>query len=196
MNAEPNTSITSRWRQQWVLIPQLNRRWLIVNALGVTAVINVVINFAIAWVGTRGVHAVDLWAAPLGRPSTIADTLATTFTLPLITALTCTRAVERELRTGNIPYLPHNSQISELLERLPRPLLPRALRFASLTILIVGPAALATLLVTRFGGVSVPTFLAFKVTYAVALGVVVTPLIALAAMSCDDDSNVASAQAV
>jgi hypothetical protein len=164
---------------------------LVVNALGVTALINVVINFGIAWLGTRGVHTVALWAVPMRRPSTIADTLGTTFMLPFITALTCSRAVERELRIGRIPQLPQDSEVRRLLEHLPRRVVPRALRIASLTMLVIGPAALATLLTTRFGGVSVPAFLIFKVAFAVSLGVVVTPVVALAAMSFDERSIMA-----
>src|SRR5207302_1772809 len=100
------------WGSQRVgtAIPMANRRWLVVNALAATAAINVVVNFVVAWLGTRGAHSIALWATPLKRPSTIADTVGTTFTLPFITTVLCTRAVEREIRTGRIPPLPHDCE--------------------------------------------------------------------------------------
>src|SRR5437763_1518036 len=116
------------WRRIGIDIPLPNRRWVIVNALGVTAVINVVVNLGVAWLGTRGAHSVALWATPLKRPSTIADTVGTTFVLPFMTTIFCTRAVQREIRTGRIPPLPHESDVRRFIGRLPRRVLPRALR--------------------------------------------------------------------
>ena len=50
----------------------------------------------------------------------------------------------------------------------------------------VGPLTLFALVLIRFGTVSVAWFLTFKVAYAVILGLVVTPVIALAAMSREE----------
>lgn len=171
-----------RYRRLWTTIPRPNRRWVVINALGVTAVINIVVNLAIAWLGTRGVDAVPLWATPLLRPSTIADTVGTTFMLPLITSITCGAAVDREIRRGRLVPLPLDGEAGDLLRRLPRGVARRALRIASLTLAAVGPVAVLGLVATRFDEVGVPSFLVFKVAYAVALGLVVTPIIALAAM--------------
>jgi hypothetical protein len=171
-------------------IPEQNRRWLVVNALGVTAVINVVVNFVVAWLGTRGAHSIALWATPLKRPSTIADTMGTTFILPFMTTVLCTRAVEREIRTGTIPPLLHDCQVRRLVSRLPKRVLPRALIVASWSALTIGSMALVVLVVTRLGGLSVPSFLMFKVAFAVGLGLVVTPVIALAAMHQAEGSTV------
>jgi hypothetical protein len=174
------------WSRAAAAIPRSNRRWLIVNALGVSALINVVINFAIAWLGTRSVHSVAAWAVPLRRPSTIIDTLATSFTLPFVTTITATPAVVRELRAGRLLPL-RDSDLRRTLERLPRPVVRRAFRVALWTGLTVGPAATLTLAATT-GSLSVSSFLIFKVAFAVALGLVVTPLVALAAMSHEEVS--------
>jgi hypothetical protein len=79
--------------------------------------------------------------------------------------------------------LPIDCGARKLFDRLPSGAVPRALRLASLTLVGIGPVALLTLAAVRFGNVSVPSFLLFKVAYAVGLGLVVTPVIALAAMS-------------
>jgi hypothetical protein len=180
----------ARWRRIGIDIPLPNRRWLIVNALGVTAAINVVVNLGVAWLGTRGAHSVALWATPLARPSTIADTVGTTFVLPFMTTILCTHAVQREIRTGGIPPLPHESNVRRFIGRLPRRVLPRALRIGWWSALTIGSAALVMLVVTQFGSLSVPSFLLFKVVFAVGLGLVVTPVIALAAMCHADGSAV------
>lgn len=170
-------------RRLWSTIPPPNRRWIVVNALAVTAAINIVVNLAIAWLGTRGVHSVALWSTPLRRPSTIADTLATTFMLPLITAITTGIALRREIQTGTILPLPLDCEARHLLNRLPHSLLGRAMRIALLTLAAIGPITVLLLIAGQFDNVSVPSFLVFKVAYAVGLGLMVTPVVALAAMT-------------
>jgi hypothetical protein len=186
MRQETPGSTISRRRPLWSSIPAPNRRWIVVNALGVTAVINVVVNLAIAWLGTRGARAVPLWSTPLVRPSTITDTVGTTFMLPFVTALTCGAAVTREMRLGRVLPLPHQCRVWDLFNRLPRNAASRALLLALVTLVTVGPLTLFTLVLIRFGTVSVASFLMFKVAYAVSLGLVVTPVIALAAMSREE----------
>ena len=173
----------SRWRGLWSTIPPPNRRWVIINALGVTAAVNVVVNLALAWLATRTVHVVPLWSTPLLRPSTVVDTLGTTFMLPLITAITCGVALRREIRLGRVLPLPLDCEARKLLSRLHRGLVPRAMQIASLTLAAIGPIALLALVAAQVGDVSVSSFLLFKVAYAVGLGLIVTPVIALAVMT-------------
>ena len=173
----------SRWRRLWSTIPPPNQRWVIINALGITAAINVVVNLALAWLATRSVRVVPLWSTPLLRPSTAVDTLGTTLTLPLITTITCGLAVRREIRLGRVLALPLDCEARKLLSRLPHALVPRALHIASLTLAAIGPIALLALVAAQFGDLSVSSFLVFKVAYAVGLGLVVTPVTALAAMA-------------
>jgi hypothetical protein len=79
--------------------------------------------------------------------------------------------------------LPPDCDARKLLSRLPRGLVPRALQIASLTLAAIGPIALLALVAAQLGDVSVSSFLLFKVAYAVGLGLIVTPVIALAAMT-------------
>jgi hypothetical protein len=164
-------------------IPGPNRRWLAVNALGVTAVINVVVNLAIAWAGTRGLHSVSLLTPTPWRPSTIGDTVATTFVLPLVTTVVCTLAVRLDVRRGRIRPLPPDSMACEFIVDKTHSLLPRALRIAVCTCVTAGPLAAAGLYLADFGDVTTSAFIVFKVAFAVALGSIVTPYIALAAMA-------------
>lgn len=164
-------------------IPGPNRRWLVVNALGVTAVINVAVTLALAWAGTRGLRSVSLLTLTPWRPSTIGDTVGTTFVLPFVTTVICTLAVRRDVRRGSIRPLPPDSVARRLTGNRTHALLPKALRIAARTCLTAGPLTAAGLYLAHFGGVAASTFIVFKVAYAVLLGAIVTPYIALAAMA-------------
>jgi hypothetical protein len=188
--ADPPSGSTSasasRLRQLWSCIPGPNRRWLVVNALAVTAAVNVGVNLAIAWLGTRGVDSVPLWSTPLLRPSTVTDTLGTTFMLPFVTAITTGVALRSEIRRGRVLPLPLDCEARRLTRGLPRGRIRRALWIATGTVVVVGPVILLGLAAARFDDVSVHAFLLYKVAYAVVLGLLVTPVIAVAAMTQDE----------
>jgi hypothetical protein len=164
-------------------IPEPNRRWLLVNAVGVTAVINVAVTAGIAWLSTRGLRTIPLVGLTPWRPSTIGDTVGTTFVLPFVTTVICTLAVRRDAHRGHLRPLPPGSVIRELAGNGRHALLPRALLIAARTGLTAGPLAAAGLYLAHFGGVPASAFIVFKIAFAVALGAIVTPCIALAAMA-------------
>jgi hypothetical protein len=56
-------------------------------------------------------------------------------------------------------------------------------RLGALVTLLLAPPAVIVLVVTDFGGISTGQFVLYKVILGVALGALVTPLIALWAMS-------------
>jgi hypothetical protein len=152
------------------------RRWLWRNAILGAAVANLVINAVIAWVSAHGHDAVPVWPTELiGDPSTVTDTLGTLFLLPLITCLVVTPTVRREVAAG------HLGRRTDLRLPLPRNTLLRglALGAACLAALALPGLGLAALL----GELGVAAFVTYKVVLAIALGAVVTPLIALAAMN-------------
>ena len=65
-----------------------HRRWIVINALLVTALINAVVNAGIAWLSAGGRSRIPLWATPIvGGPSTLTDTAGTLFILPLTTTI-------------------------------------------------------------------------------------------------------------
>jgi hypothetical protein len=166
----------------WRSLPPPNRRWIVVNALLITALINLVVNAALAWLGARGAE-VPLIAVPLVHTSTIVDTVGTFFILPLITTLLCTWAVWYERRNRGLPRLDWRRNTRSWLPGPPRRLLVRGVRLGALVTALLGPPAAAALVVTGFGDISTGEFVLYKAILGVALGAVVTPLIALWAMS-------------
>lgn len=173
----------------WEELTPGQRRWIIQNALIVTAVINVVLNAGIAWASAGGERAVPLWSIPLvDPPSTVTDTVGTLFILPVVTALLCTRAVWRDRRAGRLPQLARRARIAAVAPAGP---LRRGLALGATCAVIFGPPAIAVLAAVDLSGLSRVQFATYKSGIAVALGAVVTPVIALWAMT---DAVTAGAQ--
>ena len=90
-------NVRSLWRE----LPPAHRRWIVLNALIVTAVVNLVINAGLAWGSSAGEHRVPLWSVPLvEKPSTVVDTVGTFFLLPLITCLLITTVARHDVAAG------------------------------------------------------------------------------------------------
>ena len=154
-----------------------------VNALVGSAITNILINIALAWWSVRHVHAVPLWRVPtLNEPSSITDTIGTFFFLPLMTTLVCTTTIRDLLRRDEMPALPfHLDRLH--LHRLPTGRLRRGAVLGAVSVIALFPVALLALWAANFDHVSQAQFIAYKALLAVALGVIVTPLIALCAMA-------------
>jgi len=164
-------------------LPAANRRWIVVNALLVTAIVNLVVNGGVAWLSIRGQDEVPLWARPFSETSTLGDTLGTLFVLPLITTLLCTTAVWHARRQAELSLLPRVPPYERWLERMPSSRLVRGLSFGALAFAFYAPAVALALVVIDPGPLSQAQFVAFKTAFAVALGAIVTPQIALCAMT-------------
>jgi hypothetical protein len=166
----------------WRSLPAPNRRWIVLNALLVSALINLVVNAALAWLGVRGAD-VPLMGVPLLETSTIVDTVGTFFILPLLTCLLCTSAVWYERRNRELPSLDWTRDSHPWLAAPPWSRLGRGLRLGTLVTLLLAPPAVILLVATDFGGISTGQFVLYKAILGVALGALVTPPIALWAMS-------------
>jgi hypothetical protein len=181
MREQAPRSATSRRRPLWWTTPAANRRWVVVNALGVTAVINLVLNAGIAWASIRGQHNVPVWSPRLlGRASVLSDTVGTLFLLPLITTLLCTTAVWREIGAGRLP--PLDGAALGPLGHLPPGRLRRGFVLGALALVVLSPVVVTIAAVADVGALSRGNFILYKALFAVLLGAVVTPLIALGAM--------------
>ena len=167
----------------WRALTPSARRWLFVNAVAVPAVANAVLNYGIAWFGTRNGTPVGLWAWPWHATGSMVDTLITAFVLPFLTTLTCTATVVHDLRRGRLEALAPDVEGGRRFARFPGPVAPRALCIAALTVVVAGSLAIVVFEAGQIGTLSVTAFRTFKVAFAVGLGLVVTPLIALVAMS-------------
>ncbi|HUC38237.1 MAG TPA: hypothetical protein VMR97_14075 [Acidimicrobiales bacterium] len=169
-------------RRWWRGIPAQNRRWLIVNAIAGTAVINFVVNAGLAWLGTLGLHKVPVWSIPLlQKSSTAVDTLGTFFLLPVTTCLLCTLAVRTEQRRRGLPAI--DQMFVGRAARLPRHPLRRGVVLGAATAVVLSPLAGVALVVTHLGDVTTRGFILYAAVLGVALGLLVTPLVALLAMA-------------
>jgi hypothetical protein len=176
--------VMSDVRQRDRGLPGPHRRWILVNAVGVTACVNLVLNAGIALVSVIAADSVPVWSAPLvGGPSVVADTVGTLFTLPLITCLICTTSVWLELRSGRLAPLTGPGAVRSLLDRLPARRLRRGLAFGAGTTLVLGAPTIGVVMALPLDELSAPAFVVFKVAFAVGLGALVTPVIALRAMA-------------
>lgn len=173
-----------RWRE----LPADHRRWIVINALVITAVVNLVINGFLAWVSVRGHHNVPIWGLPgVGKTNVFTDTVGTFFFLPLFTCVTCTTAVWAQVRSGRLPRL--EAAIPRQLARRGR--VRRGAVLGIGTAAILAPLFIVVIAAARLGSLSATEFVLYKMALGVLLGLVVTPLIAVMAMT--DGSPAAAA---
>jgi hypothetical protein len=178
----------------WRELSADQRRWIFLNAVLVAAVINAILNAAIAWLSVRSEDSVPLWAVPLvDKPSMITDTVGTFFVLPLITTLVITTAAWHDLRRGRLAPLDWAPASPAFTSRLPATRLRRGLVLGAICAVVLGPLAVLVLVALDFGDLSVGEFVLYKAIFGVVFGALVTPPIAMLAMA--DSRVVADAPA-
>lgn len=166
-------TIARAWRE----LPQAHRRWVFINALAVTAVINLVMNGGIAWLSAHGITTVPLRPGHgLMRPNVLTDTIGTFVLLPYITSLLCTTAIWQQRRRGLLPSAP-NAGWARPSTRSRRGLLLAACTLPLLAVLIGVLVAVAP------DGLDRTQFALYKAALGVALGALVTPVIAIWALT-------------
>jgi hypothetical protein len=156
-----------------------HRRYLILEQGVGAAVVNLVINGAIAWAMFRSLATVPLW----GEQSIAGDTIGTTFLLPLITCLIVTPLARRQVHGGRLAPLGWRIGRYAMLDRLPATALRRGLVIGALSALFVAPLAILALSVSGVDSMSFGSFLIFKAIFAAALAAAVTPVISLCALA-------------
>lgn len=165
-------------------LPSANRRWIIRYALLMTAAVNLVVNGLLAWLTTIGHSHLKLAGMPLiAPPSLIVDTLGTFAILPVTTSLLCPLGVRGYRRRGLLDSVRMPLGRLGWLERLPDGDLGAGIVLAAWTTALLGPGACVLLVALVSNGVSRGSFVVYKAVLGVALGAVVTPLVALKAMS-------------
>jgi hypothetical protein len=171
-------------RSVWQELSAHQRRWILLNAVMVAAVINAVLNAGIAWASVRSEDSVPLSAVPLvDKPSVIADTIGTFFLLPLITCLLITTVAWHDVRTGKVSRLARPPISDRLRRRLPDTRLRRGLVLGAVCTVVMAPLAVLVLVALDFGDLSVGEFVLYKAIFGVVLGALVTPPIALLALA-------------
>jgi hypothetical protein len=161
-----------------------HRSFMFWHAILGAAIVNLVLSALIAWLSVRNEDAVPRWAVPLvDRPSTIADTVGTFFILPLLTCLIFTAVARRELRHGRVKPLGWEWSPRSVLRRLPRTTWRRGVALGALCTVALGPPAVALIIALDVGDLSTGEFVTYKAVFGVLLGIVVTPIVALWALS-------------
>lgn len=145
--------------------------------------INALLNAAIAWLSVRGQEAVPLWGLPIVETSTFWNVVGTLFLLPLITCLLTTAAVRRDVRLGSLDSLSRLRSEHRWLTALPSSNPRRGVAFGALTVAVLGPPLILALLITGFPELTRGQFISCQTVFAVCLGALVTPAIALYAMA-------------
>lgn len=161
-----------------------HRRWILLNAVGVTAAMNAGVNAALAWVSTAGLRVVPVASLPIvGGPSILTDTLGTLFVLPFVTTLLVTLAVRRERSRNRLAHMWPGPKWESLAHRAPTTVLGRAIIFGSACLALIGPPAAMAVVGLRFGGITPAAFVCYKALLGVGLGLFITPIVALSAMT-------------
>jgi hypothetical protein len=161
-----------------------HRRWILVNALAIAALINLAINAGIAWATTAGERSIPLASIPVvQRPSTLTTTLGTLFILPFVTTISVSAAVHRDRQAGRLTDLELEGRHAWLLRRMPTDAGRQAVVFGLACLAILGPPAAIILLLTDPSGVSRLAFVVYSTVLAVVLGLLVTPILAAVAMA-------------
>lgn len=170
------------FRHDRAVITAEQRRWVLLNALLATAVINTAVNLGIGLFEARGQRHVPTWGISAAHPSVTSDAMGVLITLPLITCLLVSAAVRREQAEQRLTLLDPVA-----LGRLSRFAVPgagkRAIRFAVASFAVLAPPVVLATALSAAHGMSHGAFVTFHVALTVVLGAIVTPMIALAAMT-------------
>lgn len=156
-----------------------HRRFLAIEQGLVPGVFNLLLNAAIAWAMFRDRTTVPFW----GLESIAADTIGTAFFLPCMTTLVVTLQVRRHCRRGRIAAILPAPAASALV---PSRTFPRALVAGLAGIVVLGIPATLAMRALGMDELPLRSFVAVKATIAAAMALVVTPIVALVALSDAD----------
>jgi hypothetical protein len=173
---------TSLWQE----LPAANQRWLITRALVATVAINTVVNAAIAWLSVAGQDSIPMWGAPLVETSIFWNVIGTLFLLPLITCVLTTTAIRADIRSGSLSPLSELRATHGWLAALPLPRWRRGAAIGVLAVITLAPPLLLVLVGAGPDDLDQGQFVLYQTIFAVLLGILVTPPIALCAMADPD----------
>jgi hypothetical protein len=159
--------------------PNAALRRVVVGATVGAALLNLVINAAVALLQVRGQHHIPLWGISVAHPSVITDSLGILISLPLLTCVICTTALRRDRQ---LPQL-EPAALGRLSALTAIGVGRRAVRMAAITFIAIGPPIVLGLLFVTRSGMTRMDFVVYHVALTVVLGVIVTPIVALLAMT-------------
>jgi hypothetical protein len=144
------------------------------------AVINAVLNPAIAWLGNRQMAFVPLF----GENSIVVDTVVTSIVLSLLVSLFVTPAVHRELGAGQITGSDAVPWEGRLLSHLPVQAWSVGLLIGIVAAIILTPLIFGAFRMAGSFGLPFAGFALLKAVYTPALGYLVTRWVILRQVMC------------
>lgn len=155
-----------------------HRRFLLLQQGVGAAVINLLINGAIAWGLFRSLATVPLW----GQESIAGDTVATAFILPLLTTLIVSKIVGGQVALGKIERATTAAASGWLGLLAARRPVVRGAMIGAVCVVVAALPVVAGFSVVEVEQLPFSSFLGFKAAFGGVLGGLVTPLIAWAAI--------------
>lgn len=149
------------------------RRFLLFDNGVIPGVINVLVNVILGWLSYDGLERIP----KSGSNSVMADLLGTCFLLPFITVLIATPIVRRQ------PKMPAVVWPKQLRLLRPKSVFLRALVFGVCGLIILWPPVWFASDVYLDDAIALSRFAAIKLPFVFLLGVLLTPVIAFAALA-------------
>ncbi len=153
------------------------------KAVLATALINVVVNAAIAWLSVQGQEGVATWGVPLAETSLFWNAIGTLFLLSSITCVLTTTAIRHDIGAGSVEPAGWLRSAYPRAAALPQGRFARGAVLGALAVVALGPLATLALVAAGSPELSEGQFIACQTAFAVLLGALVTPVIALCAMA-------------
>lgn len=166
-----------------------HRRWILLKALLIPAALNLVLTAGVAWFGARGQSTVPLYGVPLVETSTFCNSVGTLFILPLITCVLTTVVIRREVGLGSLASVSHLRSSHTWLAMLPATHLSRGLILGAIAVAAFAPPLILAFVISGFPELSRDQFVLSQAAFAVLIGAVITPFVALYAMADPSDDE-------
>jgi hypothetical protein len=148
-----------------------HRRFLIVEEIVGSTIVNFFVNGGIAWFLFHAVASVPLW----GKSSIAVDTLATALVLPVVTALIARLIVRQQVMAGKLAPIPPAELGSSFWLR--RSSAGRGALLGAAAVVLGGVPVVLVFALAGPTQLATTSFIVFKASFAAAVGAVVTPLL-------------------
>jgi len=130
-----------------------------------------------------------MWGAPLVETSIFWNVVGTLFLLPSITSVLTTTAIRADIRSGSLSPLTGLRATHRWLAALPLPRWRRGAVVGALAVIVLAPPLVLALVALGAGDLDEGQFVLYQTVFAVLLGIVVTPPIAVCAMADPDTAR-------
>ncbi len=158
-------------------------RFIILEQMIVLAIINFILNGAIALGVNHGVKIIPLW----GLISISGDTFATAFILTLLVGIIVTPITRKKIQSGHLPHSNWRRSSNAILGILPQKTFARSFVLALIYTIIVAPTTVFVLWALNITQMHFWPFIIFKASFAAFMSVLVGPIVAICAIGDNED---------